>query len=108
MPAMAERSPRKILLLSVSAGAGHMRAAEALRLEAATHPSGVTATHLDVMDFVPAAFRAMYKDFYIAIVNRHPSLWGYVYQATNQADPDGLMERARRFVEGFNARSIQK
>ena len=105
---MAERSPRRILLLSVSAGAGHTRAAEALRAEAAAHPAGVSATHLDVMDFVPAAFRAMYKDFYIALVNSHPSLWGYVYHATNEAEPNGLMQRTRRLIERLNTRAIRK
>ena len=105
---MAEPSTRRLLLLSVSAGAGHLRAAEALRTEAAAHPAGISATHLDVMNFVPAAFRAMYKDFYIALVNRHPSLWGYVYQATNEAEPDGLMQRARRFLERLNTSAIRK
>jgi processive 1,2-diacylglycerol beta-glucosyltransferase len=32
---------KKILLLSVSAGAGHMRAAEAIRAFADAHPAGV-------------------------------------------------------------------
>ena len=50
---------KKILLLSVSAGAGHMRAAEALRSHAG---DGVTARHLDVMEFVPPAFRKLYTD----------------------------------------------
>jgi processive 1,2-diacylglycerol beta-glucosyltransferase len=85
-----------------------MRAAEALRSAAAAHPAGVSATHLDVMNFVPAAFRAMYKDFYIALVNRHPSLWGYVYHATNDAEPEGLMQRTRRFIEVLNTRAMRK
>lgn len=101
-------STRRILLLSVSAGAGHMRAAEALRAEAIAHPAGISATHLDVMDFVPGAFRRMYKDFYIALVNTHPSVWGYVYQATNEAEPDGLMQRVRRLIERLNTRAIRK
>lgn len=105
---MAGQPPRRILLLSVSAGAGHSRAAEAIRAEALGHPAGVSATHLDVMNFVPAAFRAMYKDFYIALVNSYPSLWGYVYQATNEAAPDGLMQRTRRLVERLNTGRIRK
>ena len=38
---------KRILLLSVSAGAGHGRAAEALRAQA--HSDGITAEHIDVM-----------------------------------------------------------
>lgn len=56
---------KKILLLSVSAGAGHMRAAEAIRSYASQSDTGVSATHIDVMDFVTAGFRKLYTDFYL-------------------------------------------
>jgi processive 1,2-diacylglycerol beta-glucosyltransferase len=99
-------SVKRILLLSVSAGAGHMRAAEALRAAATAHPSKITATHLDVMNFVPAGFRKVYKDLYIELVNRHPALWGYLYHATNEADPRDLMQRTRRLIERLNTRAL--
>ena len=64
---------KKILLLSVSAGAGHMRAAEAIRAYANSPEYDVVATHLDVMNFVTAAFRKLYTDFYIKLVNKAPT-----------------------------------
>lgn len=97
---------KKILLLSVSAGAGHMRAAEAIRAHADTHEAGIAATHLDVMDFVPGGFRKLYTDFYIGLVNRHPALWGYLYQLTNDAQPDGSLQRLRRGIERLNTRAL--
>ena len=97
---------KKILLLSVSAGAGHMRAAEAIRAHADTHEAGIAATHLDVMNFVPAGFRKLYTDFYIGLVNRHPALWGYLYQLTNNAQPDGSLQRLRRGIERLNTRAL--
>jgi processive 1,2-diacylglycerol beta-glucosyltransferase len=99
---------KKILLLSVSAGAGHMRAAEALCTAAEAHPSGVVATHLDVMNFVPTGFRKVYTDLYIRLVNKHPSVWAYLYNATNEAEPDGLMQRVRKLVERLNTRALHK
>lgn len=67
--------PRKILLLSVSAGAGHMRAAQAIRTTALhSHPSA-EITHLDVMDYVTAGFKKLYTDFYIKLVNKESALW---------------------------------
>lgn len=99
---------KRLLLLSVSAGAGHMRAAEAIRAHAALHETGVAATHLDVMDYVPAGFRKLYTDFYIGLVNRHPVLWGYLYQLTNDASPDGFMQALRRAIERLNTRSLRK
>ncbi|SEO17188.1 Monogalactosyldiacylglycerol synthase [Duganella sp. CF517] len=97
---------KKILLLSVSAGAGHMRAAEAIRSHAADGGSGASATHLDVMDFVSAGFRKMYTDFYIKLVNKAPTLWGYLYQATHEARADSSMERLRRGIERLNTSAL--
>ena len=102
---------KKILLLSVSAGAGHMRAAEALRAYADqgdSGHSGIVATHVDVMDFVSAGFRKMYTDFYIQLVNRAPTLWGYLYQSTHEARPDSSMERLRRGFERLNTSALLK
>lgn len=99
---------KKILLLSVSAGAGHMRAAEAIRATAAQADGEIDATHLDVMNFVTAGFRKLYTDFYIKLVNKAPALWGYLYHATNEARPDSSMEKFRRGVERLNTRALRK
>ncbi|MEG1116615.1 MAG: galactosyldiacylglycerol synthase, partial [Janthinobacterium sp.] len=66
---MPQQTPKKILVLSVSAGAGHMRAAQAIEAHAALAQDAV-ASHLDVMDFVTPAFRKLYTDFYIKLVNK--------------------------------------
>jgi processive 1,2-diacylglycerol beta-glucosyltransferase len=99
---------KKILLLSVSAGAGHMRAAEAIRAYANMPGTGVTATHLDVMDYVSKGFRKLYTDFYITLVNKAPTLWGYLYQITNEAQPDSSMQKLRRGVERLNTKELLK
>ncbi|WP_035057797.1 MGDG synthase family glycosyltransferase [Andreprevotia chitinilytica] len=97
---------KKILLLSVSAGAGHMRAAEAIRVCADAHPQDIQATHLDVMDYVSTSFRKLYTDFYIKLVSNHPALWGYLYQKTDEASQSGLSQKLRRAVERLNCRSL--
>lgn len=99
---------RKILVLSVSAGAGHMRAAEAIRAYANSTGAGtaVETTHLDVMNYVPSGFRKLYTDFYIKLVNKAPTLWGYLYQVSNEAQADSTMERLRRAIERLNTRAL--
>lgn len=98
---------KKILLLSVSAGAGHVRAAEAIRAYAgADADTAVVATHLDVMNYVTAGFRKIYTDFYIKLVNKAPTLWGYLYQVTNEAQSDSSMERLRRGLERLNTKAL--
>jgi processive 1,2-diacylglycerol beta-glucosyltransferase len=99
---------KRILILSVSAGAGHVRAAEAIRSYADAHDPDTMVTHLDVMDYVPTPFRKIYTDFYLALVNRHPALWGYLYHLTNEAKPGGKLQMLRRAIERLNTKALRK
>lgn len=92
--------------MSVSAGAGHQRAAEAIHISALQRSEDLEVCHLDVMDFVTAGFRKIYTDFYIKLINKAPTLWGYLYHATNDAQPDSTMEKLRRSAERLNARPL--
>jgi processive 1,2-diacylglycerol beta-glucosyltransferase len=98
---------RRLLLLSVSAGAGHGRAAEALRVQAALSFPDVETKHLDVMTLVSNSFRKLYADYYIKIVEHHPSVWAYLYHATDKMPRDALFAKVRRAVERLNTRSLR-
>ena len=98
--------PRRILLLSVSAGAGHTRAAEALCAEAAIRFADVEVKHVDVMTLVPSSFRALYADDYIKLVERHPSVWAYLYHASDKMPRDALFAKLRRAMERLNTRQL--
>ena len=99
-------SPRKILILSVSAGAGHARAAEAIRTQANIDYPHETVVHVDVMQYATAAFRKVYTDFYMHLVNKAPSLWGYLYHYSNEAKHDSTLENLRRRLERWNAKAL--
>ncbi|WP_442947242.1 MGDG synthase family glycosyltransferase [Noviherbaspirillum sp.] len=96
---------KRILVLSVSAGAGHLRAAQAIEAQAAL-VAGAEVIHLDVMRYVPAGFRTLYTGFYLTLVNRLPTLWGCLYQSTNKAQPDGALQTVRRAFERLNTRAL--
>jgi processive 1,2-diacylglycerol beta-glucosyltransferase len=96
----------RILLLSVSAGAGHIRAAEAIRSHAEMHRTDIEAMHIDVMDFVPAIFRKIYTNFYITLVSRFPTLWGCLYRTMNAAESDGVSERVRKGIQRLNTKRL--
>lgn len=98
--------PQRLLLLSVSAGAGHGRAADAL-CAAAQADFGAQTLHLDVMDHVPTAFRKLYTDFYLRLVDKFPALWAQLYRITDETPPDALPARLRRAIERLNARSLR-
>jgi len=97
---------KRLLLLSVSAGAGHVRAAEALR--AAASDFNAEAEHLDVMDYVPSAFRALYTDFYLKLVERHPSMWAMLYRIMDKTPPSAPMSKVRRAAERLNTLKLRK
>lgn len=101
-------SAHKVLLLSVSAGAGHVRAADALRAYAEKELPDVQALHLDVMDYASATFRRLYSDAYIKLVNKHPAVWGMIYQITGDASSDSTMNKMRRSIERLNTRALRK
>lgn len=97
---------KKILFLSASAGAGHMRAAEALRAYALEADSSIEAIHLDALAFARPHLRTVYAGAYLSLVRRAPSLWSHLYRLTNEASPGGWPERVRRRIEASASQGL--
>jgi processive 1,2-diacylglycerol beta-glucosyltransferase len=89
---------KTILLLSVPAGAGHTRVAEAIQAGGSAR-TGTTIVHLDAMAYATPRLRRVYTDLYLLLVKRAPAVWSQVYRMTHGASPDGRMERLRRRIE---------
>lgn len=98
----------KIAVFSVSAGAGHVRAAQALQAAAEKWHPGVQTVHVDLMDLVPKLFRKLYTDSYIRIVESHPALWGYLYERTDQEKADSALNRLRIAIEQLNTQKMSR
>lgn len=90
-----------LLFVSASAGNGHTRAAEALRLHSLA--ADITATHIDILQFVSPLLRAVYTTLYAALVRHAPALWRYVYQSTHHANLAGPGHALRRWAERTNS-----
>src|SRR5512136_542726 len=99
-------SHQTLVILSVSAGSGHLRAAEALKATAEQDYQDVHAIHIDVMELVSDQFRKMYAGSYISIVEHHPSLWGYLYRAADHQKVDSPLGKMRRAIERLNTRKL--
>ncbi len=100
-------SSESIAILSVSAGAGHVRAAQALETWIRRDYPQYTPAHIDVMDCVPKLFRNVYADSYIKIVKRHPALWGYLYHRTDrESRGDSKLRKLRVAIERLNTRKL--
>lgn len=100
---------RSLVILSVSAGAGHVRAAEALRARAAEAYPGVQATHIDLMEWVPSVFRKVYADSFLYVVEKYPEIWGYLYGRTDQPPREySKTETLRKALERLNTVRFMK
>jgi len=99
---------QKIAILSVSAGAGHVRAAQALQAAVETWYPGVEAVHVDLMELVPKLFKTIYADTYIKVVERHPAFWGYLYDKSDREKVDSAVSRLRIAIERLNTQKLKK
>ena len=99
---------RKVLILSVSAGDGHIHAAEALHAHSKEHDLAVDARHLDVMDYVPSEFRKDYIEYYFSLVNKAPNLWGNSYLANNEDRRDSGRKKVLNSIEQLNTAALSQ
>jgi processive 1,2-diacylglycerol beta-glucosyltransferase len=73
----------RVLLLSASSGAGHVRAAQALEKAFAARGDCIVE-HIDMIHYVSKLFQRVYDQAYIAMVRRAPELMGVLYDRTDQ------------------------
>jgi processive 1,2-diacylglycerol beta-glucosyltransferase len=98
--------PQKLLILSVSAGAGHLRAADAVAAAARAAKPAFDATHIDLLTLVPREFRKFYGEKYIKLVEKLPQLWSYLYSKSDRPSRDSFMGSVKRGVEKLNTRKL--
>lgn len=96
----------RILVLSVAAGAGHVRAADALVAAAKAANPAMDAVHLDVLSLVPKDFRKLYAEQYIKLVEKLPELWSFLYARSDRPSRGTLLGKLKRTVERMNTRRL--
>ena len=93
----------RVLILSASAGAGHLRAAEALEKAFLVSGRAREVKNIDVLTYTNKAFRNLYSKAYIDLVNNAPELLGWLY---DHFDKPGKHERTRLAFNKLNMRRI--
>lgn len=95
----------RVLVLSASAGAGHVRAAAAL--ERALCDSGVTrdVRHVDALQYTTKLFRSLYAQAYIDMCNHAPEVLGWIY---DYLDRPWKHERLRLALDKLNMQPFVK
>jgi processive 1,2-diacylglycerol beta-glucosyltransferase len=77
------KSKPRVLLLSASSGAGHLRAAQALEKAFAARGDCIVE-HIDAMKYASKLFQNLYHKTYISLANRAPDVLGLLYDRTDQ------------------------
>ncbi len=98
---------RKILLLSVKAGAGHMRAAEALMQAFQAYPE-IDVLHLDALQYTNPAFRQSFIHGYEHLAKDLPSLWGYLYDSLEEGRAGRQFKRLSTLFGQLNTRPLRR
>lgn len=100
-------SPR-ILVLSASVGAGHLRAAQAVELAVREVVPQAAVRNLDVLELTNGAFRRLYGKAYLDLVNRAPHVLGYFYDLMDQPSGSGRNrgDSLRLAVKRLNLRAF--
>ena len=101
--------PLRILVLSASVGAGHLRAAEAVELALRQMLPDATVRNVDVLEMTNRLFKRVYGQFYLDLVNKAPHALGYFYDMLDQPrSPKQRSDKLRLYLEKLNLKSFLK
>ncbi|MDX6696182.1 MAG: processive 1,2-diacylglycerol beta-glucosyltransferase [Blastocatellia bacterium] len=95
----------KVLVLSASAGAGHVRAAQAVESALNEMQVARAVRHVDTLDYTNKLFRRLYSRAYLDLVNNAPEVLGWLY---DQLDKPWKNERRRLALDKLNTRPFVK
>lgn len=98
----------RILIATVTAGAGHLQAAAALDEAWRAFRPRDTLERLDVLDFVPRLYKKVYAEGYMKLVDHAPDLYAMVFKKTDNPALLRKMTRLRRAYSKFTTPKFVK
>ena len=102
-------SKQRVLILSASAGTGHIRAAQALEKEFLKDERVGAVRHEDALKFTNKIFREAYSTLYMKLVRDAPNILGWAYRASDEPwKTDRLRLQFERLNTGPLVKMIQE
>ncbi|MDB4349440.1 hypothetical protein OAA99_00640 [Omnitrophica bacterium] len=101
-------SKRRILIIYSTAGAGHRKAAFAIKKALDETGPRASVDIIDALDYTSAFFKWFYPRIYIFMVNRIPLFWGFGYYILDNKIFYSLVSWIRHLTNWFNARSLAR
>ena len=96
----------KILVIHASAGAGHLKAAQAIYDGLRKHTTH-EAFFADSLDYTGPFFKAFYRRSYVLLVSRAPWLWGFFFRVADLSWIQPFSRPCRRVFNGLNAQGLR-
>jgi processive 1,2-diacylglycerol beta-glucosyltransferase len=92
----------RVLIPTVTAGAGHLQAAVALEEAWRALRPADTVQRVDVLDYVPRLQKKLYAEGYVKVVERAPELYAHFFRKT---DNPALLRKLARVRHSFARQS---
>lgn len=89
----------KVLIVSVRAGAGHLKAAEALEAAFSKYAASVEVRNIDLLDYSNELIKFLYGKMYLDVVKAVPELYAYSY---THYEPARKFMKPRFLMDRFN------
>ena len=100
---------RKVLILYATAGIGHKKASMAVKAAFdELKLSDTEVTLADALDYTNAFFKWAYLQAYLLMVNKLPTLWGFMYYLTDNFYANIVISKLRRINNWLNSRKLAK
>jgi len=108
MNARVAMSRKKVLIISIKAGAGHLRAAAAVEAAFRERRPGVEVMNIEALAHTNPAFRRSFTDTYNKLATDLPSVWGYIYEKIEKGPADSRVKKLGALVSRLNGRKLRK
>ncbi len=99
---------KKVMILSVKAGAGHLRAAEALAQVIQEEYPHVELSNIEALEYTNAAFRRSFTSAYNKLASDLPSVWGFIYEQMEKKSAQSKAKKLATLFDKINSRRILK
>jgi len=98
----------RVLLISVRAGAGHLRAAKAIEEALRERFPKADVRNIEALEYANAAYRRSFTGGYEKLSRDLPSVWGLIYAQLEKKPVDSKTKKLAQLFDRMNIRPILK
>lgn len=98
---------QKLLIISVSAGSGHISAAKALLEETNQHFPYIQAKHVDLLELISGRAKSIVENSYESIAKYFPEVWGAMYNKSNRPAASKAFSEMTKLLQMIKAKKLE-